>query len=161
MNSQQKQLTDPELWTQLTNAVSARSAQDQTLWTIFGVFWAAEGIMLVALFTTGSLPKNIVGIIVSIAGVLLSLAWHIINKRAILHLDRWDILIERLEKKLNFDTDFAISLKVNFTDAKYINDNHKTPVRLVMRKCSLFSGVLWSILLLWFTYSLVAPILFN
>ncbi len=159
MKTQPKQLSDDHLWTQLTNAVSARSAQDQTLWTIFGAFWAAEGIFLVALFTSGSFPASIVGVIVSIAGVLLSVAWHIINKRAILHLDRWDILIERLESKLNFDTEFAISLKINLKDAQYIKSKHKTPVRLVMRRCSLFSGVLWSILLLWFAYSLVAPIL--
>lgn len=158
MNSQKKQLSNPELWAQLTNAVSARSSQDQTLWTIFGAFWAAEGILLVALFTTGSLPKNNVGVIVSIAGVLLSVAWHIINKRAILHLDRWEIFIDRVENKLNFDTDFAISLKLNSTDANYINSKHKTPVRLVMRRCSLFSGILWTLLLLWFVYSLVAPL---
>lgn len=159
MNGQPKQLTNHELWSQLTNAVSARSAQDQTLWTIFGAFWATEGILLVALFTTGSLPKSIVGVIVSIAGVLLSVAWHIINTRAILHLDRWDILIERIENKLNFDTEFAISLKLNSKDAEYIKSNHKTPVRHVMRRCSLFSGVLWGILLLWFAYSLIVPIL--
>lgn len=161
MNTQRRQLTDPEIWTQLTNAVSARSAQDQTLWTIFGAFWAAEGILLVALFTTGSLPSSIAGGLISIAGVLLSVAWHIINTRAILHLERWDHLIKRLERKLNFDIKFAISLQINKEDSKFINDNHNIPVRIVMRKCSFYSGVLWGILWLWFVYSLVSSLLCN
>ena len=54
-------LNRPEKWTQLTNALNLRSSQDQVLWSIFGAFWGANAILLVALFTTGKLPEETVG----------------------------------------------------------------------------------------------------
>jgi hypothetical protein len=56
------------LWSQLGNAVALAAKQDQIVWAVFGVFWAANAVLLVALFTTGDLPKRSVGLVVSIVG---------------------------------------------------------------------------------------------
>lgn len=44
--------TSDELWQQLGHAVSLDTSENQVVWTIFGLFWAADAILLVALFTT-------------------------------------------------------------------------------------------------------------
>ena len=68
-------LNRPEIWTQLTNAINLRASKDQVLWSIFGAFWGANAILLVALFTTGKPPVESVGAVVSIVGFSLSLIW--------------------------------------------------------------------------------------
>ena len=49
-------LEDSALWSQLANAVALVGKQDQIVWAIFGIFWAANAVLVVALFTTGALP---------------------------------------------------------------------------------------------------------
>jgi hypothetical protein len=80
-NTQKKETGDfpapspDQLWNQLSNAVALVAKQDQIVWAVFGVFWAANAVLLVALFTTGKLPEQSVGIIVSGVGLALSVVW--------------------------------------------------------------------------------------
>lgn len=52
---------------QLSNAVALASTTNQIVWTVFGIFWAANAVLLVALFTTGDLPHRTPGLVVSAA----------------------------------------------------------------------------------------------
>lgn len=132
-----------EIWNQLSNTINLRSSQDQVLWSIFGTFWAANAILLVALFTTGKLPESpIVGIVVSIVGVILSFTWHIIQKRALAYIIRHEDLMSNLEGKLEFEPELAVSADINQSlSQKYLNRGPKA--RTVMSFFCLGSGFLW------------------
>ena len=84
------QLTRDDQWKQLGNAVALAAKQDQIAWAIFGVFWAANAVLLVALFTTGALPQPSVGLVVSSVGVVLSLVWRAIERRAVEWLKHYE-----------------------------------------------------------------------
>ena len=102
---------------QLSRAADLRSTEDQVLWSIFGAFWGANTVLLVALFATGKLPESpFVGLVVSAAGTLLSVVWHVIQRRAIGHLKRFDVLMERLERDLDVPPHYAVSAKINVED---------------------------------------------
>jgi hypothetical protein len=132
-----------ELWGQLANAINMRSAQDQVLWSIFGTFWAANAILLVALFTTGTMPTSpVVGIVVSIVGAVLSSAWYAMQARALGHLMRYEELIKRIENKLNFDPEYAISAEIN--RQAYDQYLGKGPrARKLMKACSIIGAASW------------------
>ena len=71
-------------------------------------------ILLVALFTSGTLPSDpLVGIAIAIVGILLSLTWHAVQNRALGHLMRHEMLITKLETSLDFAPDFAVSADLN------------------------------------------------
>lgn len=125
---------------QLQNAISSRSAQDEVLWSMFGVFWGANAIMLVALFTTGRFPIPAVGLIISILGFLLSNAWHIMQGRAILHIEKFEQIIEQSEEYLSIPAE----LKTNRPVAEGIS------ARNVIRLCSLWATLIWLVFLLGF-----------
>ncbi len=140
-----QELDRPEIWGQLTNAINLSTREDQVLWSIFGVFWGANAILLVALFTTGSLPSPAVGIVVSAVGVSLSFTWHIIQRRALGHLERFEELIRKLEEKLGFHPDYAISVKINKKDYAQFLGKHPGLARALMKGCSLVGTGLWAL----------------
>lgn len=152
-NSPGQGLEKREMWNQLANAISLRSAQDQVLWSIFGAFWAVNAILLVALFTTGKLPESIVvGIVVSSVGMLISLIWHFIQKRALGHVERYEELMRKLEAKLGFDASFAVSAKINREDyGRYVGKG--IPARQVMPVCSLGGAILWALAVAFFIFN--------
>ncbi len=144
-NSEYQALEQSEMWAQLTNAINLSSREDQVLWSIFGTFWGANAILLVALFTTGSLPNPAVGIVVSAVGMFLSLTWHIIQKRALGHLERFEELMRKLEAKLGFDPNYAVSVKINKKDYEQFLGKHPGSARKLMQACSLVGIVLWAL----------------
>jgi len=131
------------MWTQLQNAIKMRSSEDQILWTIFGIFWAATAVLLVALFRDGGLPDNSgVGVVVSLVGIFMSFAWCLIQFRTLGHVKKYEALMEKLEQTLNFPSEYAISGKIN-NDAydQYLGKWPK--VRHVMLWCSFVSIAAW------------------
>ncbi len=104
-----------DLWNQLGHAVSMAAKEDQIVWTIFGVFWAANAVLLVALFTTGALPSPPVGIVVSASGAALSSVWFLIQRRAIGWLGYYERIIRELEQKLQVPDAVALSPGLNKT----------------------------------------------
>ena len=138
-------LDRPELWRQLGNAIHLRSAQDQVIWSIFGVFWAANAILLVALFSSEAYPRYVVGTIISVVGFFLSLAWHGIQCRALRYIRRHETLRDRIERQLSIPTELATSVRIN----------HGIPARRIMPICSLVAAILWALAFLFFFVKLV------
>jgi 8-oxo-dGTP diphosphatase len=138
-----KGLTRQEEWSQLANAIAMRSSEDQVLWSIFGTFWAANAILLVALFTTGKLPEDAnVGLIVSAVGVLISIVWDAIQRRALGHLKKHEALIGKMEKELDFERRFAISSEINTGDYEtFLSKGIRA--RQIMPACSVAGTVSW------------------
>jgi len=140
-----------ELWNQLTNVINLRSSQDQVLWNIFGVFWAANAILLVALFPNGSLPTSWSGTVIGFVGLFLSIIWYLIQKRALGHLERHETLMTILEKELAIEPTYAVSAELNreLYD-KYLKRGCKA--RDVMRASSIGVIIFWSGVLAFFIF---------
>lgn len=139
---------DSRLWQQLANAIQLRSAQDQVLWTIFGTFWAANVLLLIALFSDGHFPEAIVGIIISLFGIGLGLVWHIVQHRALGHITKYEHLMKRLEKKLDFPKEFGVS-GINEDDyAQYVGQGIRA--RVVMPGSSMGALIIWAAFLFFF-----------
>ena len=131
------------MWTQLQNAIKMRSSEDQILWIIFGIFWAVNAVLLVALFRDGGLPDDSgVGVVVSLVGIFMSVTWCLIQFRTLGRVKKYEALMEKLEQTLNFPSEYAISGKIN-KDAfdKYLGKWPK--VRHVMLWCSFVSIAAW------------------
>lgn len=141
--SEHIELDRTELWAQLTNAINLRSAQDQVIWSIFGTFWATNAILLVALFTGGGLPTDpIVGVVVGAVGMVISFIWHTIQNRAQGHIMRHEELMERLEKKLGVNPEYAVSARLNRQAYdKYLRGG--LPARTLMKAASIGGTVAW------------------
>lgn len=148
-NSPDEQIGQPvnlnrdELWRQLGNVIHLRSAQDQVLWSIFGVFWAANAILLVALFPKGHLPTYPVGLIISLVGLFLAVVWHKIQNRALGHVKLYEDLIKKLEEELHILPENAVSPSINKAlYEKYLAKG--TPARKLMPICSQVMMGLWA-----------------
>lgn len=137
-----KSIRREEMWNQLSNAISLRSSQDQVLWSIFGAFWATNAILLVALFNTGQPPGKLVGIVVSVVGFVISVTWHELWMRALGHVRRHETLMERIERKLGFEPQFAVSSDINIEDYKE-NVGKGIRARQIMPFLSVTAAILW------------------
>lgn len=142
-----------DLWQQLNHAISLRSAEDQVIWTIFGVFWAANALLLVALFQNGKIPMPSIGMVISGVGALLSFVWYQIQRRALGYLYMFEGIVERLERKLEIPAEFATSGKINQEDYKKLIKGIRT--RWLMTTCSLVAAILWALAFLFFFVKLV------
>ena len=96
---------DQDLWHLLDNAVALIVGQDQVLWSIFGVYSATVSILLVALFTSGTFPERRVGLIISLFGLVMSVAWFFIQRRAIGYMYMYGEAIGKIHDELMRDTD--------------------------------------------------------
>ncbi len=142
---------------QLSNAVTMAAKQDQITWTIFGVFWAANAVLLVALFPDGNLPEANVGITVSIVGVFLSLVWFFIQVRSIAWMKYYDLIIQRLEGKdnLNISSDIILApiqeIVKKDTKIKKIFEC-SIRVRWLLKGSALFVSIMWILSALYFFF---------
>ena len=145
-----------ELFQQLNNALSMCANEDQIIWSVFGTFWAANAILLVALFSTGKLPESpFVGPAVSAVGALLSLVWHLIQRRALGHLERFEDLVQRLEEQLAIKPYLALSARINADACRRFL---KWPrARPLMQACSFVSTLSWFVFFLYFVVCRHAP----
>ena len=86
---------------QLDLIVSSRVGQDQTTWTIFSIFWAAQVLLVGVLFQGPKFPPHpVAGLLVSILGFFMSMAWGLTQERSLLHLERFEQLTKVLEDEL-------------------------------------------------------------
>ena len=162
-----RQLSDTELWAQLSNSNTLRSNEDQVLCSISGIFWAANAILLVVLFQNGKLPdSHLPRLVISAVGAILSLTQYFLQGRTLGHIKRYEELIKRIELKLNFDDRYAISADLNAEDAdRYLGKRgnvwHKlktgTPfrVRKLMQCTSMGGTLLWLIAFVIFLYAAI------
>ncbi len=130
-----------KLWSQLGNAVVLAAKQDQIVWTVFSVFWAANAVLLVALFTTGALPKRPVGLVVSIVGFAISLVWTAIQHRAIAWLKFYEAVMSELER---------IHLRPPVALTGRREQVGGMPVRPIMLGCPFVSFIFWGLSVWWF-----------
>ena len=135
-----------ELWAQLANALQLRSAQDQVVWSVFGIFWATNGLLLVALFNNGSMPQDRLPIIViGTVGLLMSAVWFLIQRRALGHLVRHERLASALEPALGLDHQHATSADLNAVAfERHVGRGPRA--RQVMPACSAIGVVGWAVL---------------
>lgn len=105
------------MWGQVTNAIRMRARQDQVLWSMSGIFWAANAVLLVALFQGGHLPETLHARIIPLVGATLSSIQYFMQGRALAHIARLEDLIRRLETALDFDPRYAVSADLNAGDA--------------------------------------------
>jgi len=133
-------------WLQLSNAVASRSNMDQILWTVFGHFWGANAILLVALFQNGGLPKPLVGILVALIGTALSVAWKIIQRRALGHLKFYEDVVKKLEEDLKIPATDTLSGWLNAELYKtHVESSTRWKAREVMNLCSASAVWIWAI----------------
>jgi hypothetical protein len=86
---------------QLELVVASRVGEDQIAWTIFGIFWAAQVLLVGVLLQGPSFPPHpLAGIIVCLFGVAMSVAWALTQSRSLQHLERFETLTKDLEKLL-------------------------------------------------------------
>lgn len=135
--------SESRLRSQLNNAVMLIAKQDQIVWVVFGVFWAANAVLLNTLFNSGNFPKWPIGLIVSIVGCVFSLVWLTIEYRAIAWLSYYELIMKELEL-----THPPIPLCVAFTG--HPERVRGWPVRPIMLTCPIISAVLWGLFALWF-----------
>lgn len=140
-------ITRQELWTQLGNAISLRSSQDQVLWSIFGTFWAANALLVVAIFTNEySEYEAFITAGIELIGIFIALIWHTMQNRALGHIYRHETLMSKIEKKLGFDREYAVSADIN--PEPFILFLSGLRARKVMPACSLGVAIIWLISLL-------------
>ena len=116
-----------------------QAKQDQIIWTIFSVFWAANVLLVVALFSTGHIPDNIIVVLlISIVGIVLSLIWYIIQVRAINWLEYYEIITKEIEDKLEIPNNYSISSEKNISTYKKTIGNKRGMGRITMKSSGLF-----------------------
>lgn len=89
--------SDEALENQLAHAIALQCSSNQVLWTVFGIFWAANAALLVALFATGHWPAPTMVLIVAGVGAVLSLVWFYTQRRVIKYLNFYDAVIHKIE----------------------------------------------------------------
>lgn len=86
---------------QLQVVSSARVGENQVTWTIFGIFWATQVLLVGVLFQGSQFPPDAVpGFSVSVLGVFMSVAWALTQHRSLHHLQRHEDLIKAIEEEL-------------------------------------------------------------
>jgi hypothetical protein len=137
--------SDEMLRSQLANAVAMSAKEDQIAWTVFGIFWAANVLLVGALFVTGKTPERLVGIIIAATGTVLSLIWALMQSRALRFLAFYEEVQRSLERRLLGDeSKFALSPKLN---KKAFDDAPGTGARarLIMIWSSIGTAIAWFI----------------
>lgn len=139
-DGEKRQLQPPELWGQVTNAIRMRASQDQVLWSISGIFMAANAVLLVALFQGGKLPESLTPrIVIPLVGTILSTIQYCLQGRAFGHVGRLDELIRKLESALDFDHRYAVSVRINTSDAdRYLSGRRENVLRRLFIRGTFF-----------------------
>lgn len=141
MRTQTDDNDNRHLWDQLNNAITLSAKQDQIIWTIFGIFWAANAVLLVGLVSPKDFPNATVGMLISLVGAFISIAWSIIQFCANEYLDLYDNVIEKLERELlnpEEQNQYALSARLNSFKVGGVKR-----VRDFMFRCSTIPCILW------------------
>ncbi len=140
---------DKRLNDQLNRVVGVRSSEDSITWNIFGIFWAANAILLVALFSNGGIARLPVGIIVCCVGSVMALSAYLLQDRGLRFIEYYEATIENLERELKIEPKFAISGRVNETGYK---EHFRCSVRArtVMRRMDVAALAGWFAFLMYF-----------
>jgi alpha-beta hydrolase superfamily lysophospholipase len=133
-----------DLQAQLANAVTMAAEQYQIGWEIYSVFGVSNAVLLVALFATGALRRP-VGLVVSAAGLALSLVWSFIQFRAVAWLTVYENIIFNIENEL-FKTSpsFALSQTRNRQEVGGLS------IRWMVIGSPVLAAVFWAVAVFFF-----------
>ena len=151
-------MNEQQMWHQLENAIKVRSTEDQICWSIFGIFWAANAILLVALFQNGGMPDESVGIVIALVGFGLSFVWQKIQTRALKYVKMYEAVMEKLERALGIESEYTVSGKINKEDWENII-GRGIKVRQWMLGSIFVIMVLWGIAFALFFVTLIVKLL--
>jgi hypothetical protein len=112
------------------------------LWTIFSVFWAANIVLLVALFSKGDVPERFVGIILSAVGLILCFVWHQVQARALYHALDSERLMDNLEGELRLPPQLSAGHRL-VTGARQNTPRLWPRARTLMPWCSFVACASW------------------
>jgi len=134
------------LESQLQIVSSARIGENQITWTIFGIFWATQVLLVGVLFQGGQFPPNpVLGFGVSFLGVVMSVAWALTQHRSLLHLQRHEDIIKLIEMQLVDRGDLLPDHQMTMQDL-YSGPRART----VMRVCCWAAAIAWLVSLVVF-----------
>jgi hypothetical protein len=146
--------TEPQttinLQTQLSTVWNARYQQDQVLWRVFAAFWPTNAILLAALFrSAGQKVTPKLGAITALCGVFVGFVWFLIQRRALGHVKRIELIAENLEKVLLGPafSPYALSLRFSAGDSKKIGG---LAARTLMPFCTAIVTGVWLLGLAYF-----------
>ncbi|PYX05111.1 MAG: hypothetical protein DMG88_22550 [Acidobacteria bacterium] len=98
---------------QLQHFIDYDNNVNDVIWNLFGIFFAVNSVLLVALFQSGKFPTPPVGFVISLAGALMSLVWALFHRRVLAHKERFEALIKGIEEDLEIPVKYRTSRKVN------------------------------------------------
>lgn len=141
---------------QLDRAVNSASKQDTILWSVFGIFWAAHAVLLVAVFFGGRVADSGVGAVVAAVGLVTAVSSYLLLDRGMQHLNRFHKLQEDIERQLGLDipvnSKFALSGWINTEAMRRITGFRAQPV---MRWMVRGAGLGWAAFLAYFVWQAV------
>ena len=116
---------------------------DNLFWMVFSAFWAANAILLIALFQSNDcFLTQIKWTIVPLFGVILSIIWYIIVKRIFSYQRFYDKLIVNLENELKIDNDFRTNPENKEFYPRYFTGGSIKPI---MQNIPSFGAIGWLI----------------
>jgi hypothetical protein len=134
------------LQNQLAHAVAMAAKEDQIVWAIFGVFWAANSVLLGSLISPNRLPRPTLDFVVSAAGATLCWVWFRMQYRAIAWLRYYETVIGALQAELKVPSEFSL-IQRNAVGGR--------PVRPLMTRSGIVVGMLWLAAHMYFAYDLM------
>ena len=137
-----------DLRTRLLASVQLQVGQQRILWQLCGTFWVANAGLVIALFASGDVPRPLVGVSVSAAGLLLAAACWLLVRQAAARVQRSDALIGRIERRLGVATDLTLGSEAP----------EGLGVGGLIGLATAGAGVLWLVALALFAYSGLAGV---
>jgi len=138
------------LQAQLQHVIEYDNNTNDVIWSLFGIFFAVNSVLLVALFQSGDFPKPPAGTIISLAGALMSLVWALFHRRVLAHKERFEALIKRIEEDLNIPVKYRTSRKTNPEDWQKYMEGKGPGARPLLLFSTWGSFALWLAALLTF-----------
>jgi hypothetical protein len=128
----------------LNLANNLKMHEDNLSWMIFSIFWAANALLLVALFQNGDIHlTKIKWIVVPLFGILLSTTWFILENRILAYQIFYEDLVARLEKKLNIHEDFLTNKNNNIYYEKIVKGNMCIRAKPMLKTLPIFGVMGW------------------
>lgn len=135
-------------WARLGNAVNVHNKQDQIYWTVFGIFWPTNAILLMALFPNGDLPRaRWLAFVVSLVGFTTCCVWDKVQVRVLGHMERIERTIDRAEARRGVFLEERLYPPREYVDSLPPEQRIRgSPVRELMPLCTGGGIVFWLVL---------------
>ena len=91
----------PKDFEQLKIANDLKTHEDQLYWSVFSMFWAANALLLVAIFQNTNPPfTSIKWLVIPFFGISISIIWYRISFRIMGYQEFYENLVARLEEEI-------------------------------------------------------------